>query len=82
VTEGDDKPLKYPAMFARSTVLVLNKIDLSGYCPDFSLARARENASSINPGLRVFEVSCRSGRGIDRWLEWLESERRERTRTS
>ncbi|MFQ5735572.1 MAG: hydrogenase nickel incorporation protein HypB [Thermodesulfobacteriota bacterium] len=63
-TEGDDKPLKYPAIFAASTALVLNKTDLIPYT-DFSMGRARENALRINPSLKVFETSCRTGEGVE-----------------
>ena len=71
-TEGDDKPLKYPAMFRRSSVMVVNKIDLMG-TSDFSLQRVRENALRINPELEVFEVSCRTGEGLESWIDWLRS---------
>lgn len=69
-TEGDDKPLKYPAMFRRSSVLVINKIDLLGFS-DFSIETAKRNALGINPDLQVFELSCRTGAGLDGWFEWL-----------
>ena len=69
-TEGDDKPLKYPAMFRRSQVMVINKIDLLG-TSDFSVSRAKENAARINPKLEVFETSCRSGEGLEDWYAWL-----------
>lgn len=69
--EGDDKPLKYPAMFRRANTMVINKTDLLG-TSDFDLQRAMSNALSINPELRVFSLSCRSGDGIDKWLHWLE----------
>jgi len=69
-TEGDDKPLKYPAMFRRSRVMVINKIDLLG-TSDFSIDRVRENAARINLGLQVFETSCRSGAGLESWYSWL-----------
>lgn len=69
-TEGDDKPLKYPAIFRSSGVLVINKTDLAPYT-DFDTERAKENALSINPDLRVFETSCRTGAGIQRWCEYL-----------
>ncbi|MDO8794154.1 MAG: hydrogenase nickel incorporation protein HypB [Vicinamibacterales bacterium] len=69
-TEGDDKPLKYPAMFRNASVLVVNKIDLLPYlsCDIDALVR---NALQINPGLRVFQVSCVSGAGLDDWCAWL-----------
>ncbi len=68
--EGDDKPLKYPAMFRRSSVLVVNKIDLLGQS-DFELARVKENARQINGSLISFEISCRTGEGLNGWYEWL-----------
>lgn len=61
--EGDDKPLKYPAIFAYSDLLVINKTDLVPHT-DFEVERARANAVSINPALRVIAASCRSGEGI------------------
>ncbi|NNE45923.1 MAG: hydrogenase nickel incorporation protein HypB [Rhodothermales bacterium] len=69
-TEGDDKPLKYPAMFRRSSVMVINKIDLLG-TSEFSIDTVRRNALSINPDLTIFEVSCRTGEGLDEWFNWL-----------
>lgn len=69
-TEGDDKPLKYPAMFRRSSALIINKTDLLGLS-DFDTERARKNARSINDGLRIFEISCRRGDGLDAWYSWL-----------
>jgi len=64
VAEGDDKPLKYPAIFAASKVMVLNKTDLLTHT-DFSMEMAKANALSINPSLRVFETSCRTGHGME-----------------
>ncbi len=72
-TEGDDKPLKYPGMFRRSAVMVINKIDLLG-SSDFELARVKENALKINGNLKIFEVSCRNGEGLEGWLTWLKEE--------
>jgi hydrogenase nickel incorporation protein HypB len=69
-TEGDDKPLKYPAMFRRSSIMVINKIDLLG-TSDFDMARVQKNALSINPELRVFQLSCRTGHGLAAWHDWL-----------
>jgi len=69
-TEGDDKPLKYPAMIRNSSVLVLNKIDLLPYLP-CNLNTLRSNALKINPGLKIFEVSCTTGEGIAAWCDWL-----------
>jgi hydrogenase nickel incorporation protein HypB len=70
VTEGDDKPLKYPLMFRESKVLVINKTDLLPYV-DFSLERAREDILNINSDLNILEISCRTGEGLDKWLDWL-----------
>jgi len=69
-TEGDDKPLKYPAMFRKASVMVVNKIDLLG-SSDFMLSRVKENALNINGNLKIFELSCRSGEGLNAWYSWL-----------
>jgi hydrogenase nickel incorporation protein HypB len=69
-TEGDDKPLKYPAMFRNASVLIINKTDLIPYV-NCRLDVLRGNALKINPDLRVFEISCQTGAGIDAWCEWL-----------
>lgn len=72
-TEGDDKPLKYPAMFRNAGALVINKIDLLPHV-DCSVATIRARALQINPSLRIFETSCRSGYGIEEWCGWLEEQ--------
>jgi len=77
-TEGDDKPLKYPAMFRNASVLILNKIDLLPYV-QCNLAVLKENALKINPSLTVFETSCTTGHGIDAWCEWLAENSRRKT---
>jgi hydrogenase nickel incorporation protein HypB len=69
-TEGDDKPLKYPAMIRNSSVLLLNKIDLIPYLP-CDLDVLRNNALKINPALKIFEISCITGAGIPDWCNWL-----------
>jgi hydrogenase nickel incorporation protein HypB len=69
-TEGDDKPLKYPAMFRRSSTMVINKIDLLGHS-NFNLERVKENAKSINANLTIFEISCRTGEKLEAWYNWL-----------
>ena len=69
-TEGDDKPLKYPAMFRNASVLIINKIDLLPYL-NCNLAELEKNALQINPNLAVFEVSCTTGSGIKEWSDWL-----------
>ncbi len=70
VTEGDDKPSKYPLMFHESKVLLINKIDLLPYV-DCSLEKIREDSLGINPELTIFEVSCRTGEGLEGWYDWL-----------
>ncbi|HCA82138.1 MAG TPA: hydrogenase accessory protein HypB [Bacteroidetes bacterium] len=71
-TEGDDKPLKYPAMFQHASVLIVNKIDLLPYV-NCNLEALKANALKINPALRVFETSCTTRSGIAAWCSWLES---------
>jgi hydrogenase nickel incorporation protein HypB len=70
ITEGHDKPLKYPLMFQESSALVLNKIDLAPYT-NVDMAKIRKDALSLNPRLKIFEVSCRTGQGIPEWITWL-----------
>ena len=72
VTEGDDKPLKYPAMFHSAHLMVINKVDLLPYT-DFSLEKVATNARSLNPGLQLLQTSCRTGEGLDQWTEWVRS---------
>ena len=69
-TEGDDKPLKYPAMYRRSSVAIINKVDLLGLS-DFDMQKARANALQINGDLIFFETSTRAGSGLDKWYNWL-----------
>jgi hydrogenase nickel incorporation protein HypB len=71
VTEGDDKPLKYPLMFQVSSVLLLNKIDLLPYL-DFDMERFQGDASKVNPKLKVMAISCKTGAGLDTWFSWIE----------
>jgi hydrogenase nickel incorporation protein HypB len=71
VAEGEDRPLKYPAIFFRAELLVLNKIDLLPYVP-FDLARARDNARRVHPGMVILEVSALTGIGLTGWQEWIE----------
>lgn len=72
--EGEDKPLKYPSIFFKSELLVLNKIDLLPYVP-FDIGQARENARRVNPDIEVLEVSCISGAGLNSWRQWLHTRR-------
>jgi hydrogenase nickel incorporation protein HypB len=75
VTEGEDKPLKYPSIFLKSELLVLNKIDLLPYVP-FDLKAATENARRVHPGIEILKTSCLTGKGLHEWLVWLEHRRR------
>jgi hydrogenase nickel incorporation protein HypB len=70
VAEGDDKPQKYPLMFSEAHVLIINKIDLLGM-GEFELAKVRETVTNMNPGVTIFEVSARTGEGIEAWTEYL-----------
>ena len=71
-TEGDDKPAKYPHMFAVSQVMVINKTDLLPYV-DYDMDAVKRFARAVNPDLRIFEVSCRTGEGLDAWCDWLQT---------
>ncbi len=73
VPEGDDKPLKYPLMFTVSDVLLVNKID---YLPfsDFDFEAMRERVLRLNPRIQIFEISAKTGQGVDQWADWLSRE--------
>jgi len=73
VTEGDDKPLKYPHMFRAADLMILNKIDLLPHV-DFDVSRAIANAAQVNPAITALELSARSGEGLDGWYAWLRRE--------
>ena len=75
VTEGEDKPLKYPNMFAAADLLLLNKTDLLPHL-DFDMEQCLECARRINPDLVVLQLSARTGEGVAGWLDWLRAERR------
>ncbi|HXU33065.1 MAG TPA: hydrogenase nickel incorporation protein HypB [Thermoanaerobaculia bacterium] len=75
VTEGEDKPLKYPGMFNSSDVAVITKWDLAGPC-EFDEAAARANIEAVRPGLRVLATSAKTGFGMDEWLAFLAERRR------
>ena len=70
VTEGDEKPLKYPLMFRESSLLLINKIDLLKYT-NFNLKEAKANARRVNPDLDIIDISCTTGEGIPDWTSWL-----------
>ncbi len=73
VTEGDEKPLKYPLMFRESSAMLINKIDLLPYT-NFNMAEAKSNAGKINPNLTIFQLSCTTGEGMDEWTKWVTKE--------
>lgn len=73
VTEGDDKPLKYPHMFRSSDVVLINKLDLLEHC-DFDLQACHEHIVAMNPRAKIFAVSARRGEGMPEWLAWLQQE--------
>lgn len=70
VTEGDDKPVKYPYMFHTSDLCIINKTDLLPYV-DFNMEKAKEYAKQINPGLEIIDISVKTGEGMNLWYEWL-----------
>lgn len=70
IPEGDDKPYKYPGMYRGVDALVINKIDLLPYVP-FNMDFFQKGVEILNPGLVSFPVSCKTGEGLDSWLEWL-----------
>jgi hydrogenase nickel incorporation protein HypB len=74
VTEGEDKPLKYPTIFNTADVAIITKIDLAE-AVEFDAAAARRNIESVRPGMEVFELSAKKGTGLDSWLAYLESRR-------
>jgi len=70
VTEGDDKPMKYPLMFHESSVLLINKIDLLPYV-DCSVDKIKDESLKINPDLTIFPISCKTGEGLEDWYHWV-----------
>jgi len=74
VTEGEDKPLKYPSIFFKSDLLILNKIDLLPYVP-FDIAAAEENSRSVHRNIDIIRVSCQTRQGMTEWLAWLDRKR-------
>jgi len=73
VPEGDDKPLKYPLMFTVCDALVVNKIDYLELS-DFDIEVLKERVLALNPRIKIFEVSAKTGEGIESWVEWLKKE--------
>ncbi len=74
--EGNDKPQKYPLMFTESAVIVINKIDLMPLL-DFDFTAFQRAVTGLNPGAKIFQVSCKTGDGIQKWVSWLESQLRD-----
>ena len=70
ITEGEDKPLKYPDMFAAADLLILNKIDLAQHL-DFDSALCIKRARRLNPSLEILQLSARTGEGLPLWLDWI-----------
>jgi len=77
VTEGEDKPLKYPGLFNTSDVAMITKIDLADVC-EFNRSKAIESIESVRPGMRIFETSVKSGLGMNEWIEFLQHVRTQR----
>jgi len=75
ITEGHDKPLKYPLMFQESAALLLNKMDLAPHL-EVDIEKIRRDALSLNPNLKIFEVSCKTGQGIPEWIDWIKDKSR------
>ena len=78
VTEGEDKPLKYPATFFKSRAVVLNKTDLLPYVP-FDMELAKRNIQRVHPGMKIIETSCVTGEGLRAWQQWLSDFMAEKT---
>ncbi len=79
--EGDDKPYKYPLMFAESDVVLVNKIDLLPYL-DFNMEAFRKAVTGLNDKAKIFPVSCKTGEGLEAWFSWLKGERRKKKHRS
>jgi len=75
VTEGEDKPLKYPSIFFKSELVIITKTDLLPYVP-FDIAKAEENARKVHPGVEIVRVSCTASSGLTQWLQWLERKKK------
>ncbi|ROR32529.1 hydrogenase nickel incorporation protein HypB [Inmirania thermothiophila] len=71
VTEGEDKPLKYPDMFAAARLMLVGKVDLAPHV-DFDVERAVDHARRVNPGIEVLRLSARTGEGMEAWIAWIE----------
>jgi hydrogenase nickel incorporation protein HypB len=76
VPEGDDKPYKYPSMFIGADVVLINKTDLLPYL-DFNVATFTQAVSGLNPKVKIFQVSCKTGQGLEDWFSWLQEQMKE-----
>lgn len=70
ITEGDDKPMKYPLVFKESSIVLLNKVDILPYT-NFDMAAAREDIHTLHPDVKLVEVSCAKDTGLEDWYDWL-----------
>ena len=78
VAEGDDKPAKYPGIFAKSKALLVNKIDLlAGSLVEFDLDRVKTDARRLNKSIEIFPVSAKTGEGMPQWYDWLREQSRQ-----
>ena len=77
ITEGDDKPMKYPLIFKESAVTVLNKVDILPYT-NFDMAAAREDITTLHPDAYIIETSCTTGQGLAQWFDWLRARVRDK----
>lgn len=74
VTEGEDKPIKYPDMFHAANLMILNKIDLLPYL-DFDIEKCMEYARQVNPSIKIIQLSAKSGEGLESWYQWIKANR-------
>jgi len=81
IPEGDDKPYKYPLMFTETNVVLINKIDLLPYL-DFNTTAFSQAVTGLNPTVKIFPVSCKTGEGLEAWFSWLEDEIKQLKRRS
>lgn len=77
MTEGDDKPYKYPLMFSEADVVLVNKLDLLPYL-DFNASYFYEGITRLNPEVKIFQVSCKTGEGMEPWFSWLLSQMKDK----
>ena len=73
VTEGEDKPLKYPDMFRAADIMLINKVDLLPYL-NFDIEKCEEYARRVNPKIQILQVSATKGDGMDNWVKWLKAQ--------